>query len=413
VFDRIVLDDKLKGPAHVTVADWDHDGQTDILVSGFGKMGMVPTGMPAGQVVAYSKTGPNGTWKGTVLVSEKEGIKFPNSTSVEDVDGDGDDDLVVPYGFLACSAIPMGGPCGGLAWFERTAQGTLVRHDVVPNGAPLFYHRALFLDVDGDGVRDLISVGEEFRKSLTGSIAAKRSIPQWFKGNSSPARFESTPRELLPSGTMGLGSLPELFDVDGDGDLDVISAEFFVDNGSFAWAENPGARGAHGGWKRHVISANTGAAIMMAPVPNLYGRGTTGFLGTNHTNTGKKSPDAVAEAVFDFQKPADVRAPWTTTAISTGIQSRPGSMFAPHAAPGVFGWGDIDGDGDVDIAVSGDGDERVFWLEQTSPRKFETHVLATGLGQAGGMQVIPVGANESQVVVTSYEADTVLLFHRH
>jgi hypothetical protein len=54
------------------------------------------------------------------------------------------------------------------------------------------------------------------------------------------------------------------------------------------------------------------------------------------------------------------------------------------AAPGIFGTGDVDGAGDIDVALAGDGDERVFWLEQKGPGQFATHVLEARLGQAGG-----------------------------
>lgn len=89
--------------------------------------------------------------------------------------------------------------------------------------------------------------------------------------------------------------------------------------------------------------------------------------------------------------PADPTQAWTHRPISEGIESRPTEGVAFPAAPGVFGHGDIDGDGAGDIAVSGDGDDRVFWLEQTAPGTFTTHVLATDFGQAAGGAVVDSG----------------------
>lgn len=410
-FAPSIVDATLKGPAYAQLVDWDGDGRLDVLVSSFGKAGAIPTSLPNGSVALFRADSTFSSWTKTELVEESANIKFPNEPTVVDVDGDGDRDLVLPYGFLACAAIPGGGPCGGLAWFER--QGTtLVRHDIVSAGAALFYHRALFLDVDGDGVKDLVTVGEEKTTSFFGG-GTQRAVPQWFKGNASANRFESTPRGLLAANASGLGSLPELHDVDGDGDQDLVSAEYFVDGGSFAWLENPGPAGANGGWTRRVLRSDTGPAIQFSVVPGLLGAGTVGYVGTNHTNTGKTPPDSVAEAVFSFAKPSDVRTPWAPTVVSQGIKSRPGSMFAPQGAPGVFGFGDADDDGDVDLLVSGDGDERVFLLEQTSRGQFSTRVLGTALGQAGGMKIGPVGpGGRTALLVTSYEADKVLMFTR-
>ena len=64
----------------------------------------------------------------------------------------------------------------------------------------------------------------------------------------------------------------------------------------------------------------------------------------------------------------------------------PRSYF-PGAAPTVRSIfpADLDGDGDMDLAVSGDGDRQVFWLEQVSPGSFELNQLpgGAGWGQAG------------------------------
>lgn len=42
---------------------------------------------------------------------------------------------------------------------------------------------------------------------------------------------------------------------------------------------------------------------------------------------------------------------------------------------------------DEGLLDPGDGDDRVFWLEQAAPGQFVTHLLQNGLGQSGGMQL--------------------------
>jgi len=95
-------------------------------------------------------------------------------------------------------------------------------------------------------------------------------------------------------------------------------------------------------------------------------------------------------------------------------------MTGPQAAPGLFGYGDITGNGLTDLVVSGDGDSRVFWYQQTNPGNFVQHVLdgiegeplmQSKFGQAGGMKIVDLdndGYNE--ILVTSYEDNKIYIY---
>jgi hypothetical protein len=88
-------------------------------------------------------------------------------------------------------------------------------------------------------------------------------------------------------------------------------------------------------------------------------------------------------------------------------------MFAPMAAPGIFASGDIDGDGDLDLLVAGDGDPKVYWLEQTGNGTWNQWVLETSLKQAGGIHVVDLdGDGRNELVVTGYEANAVYVYVR-
>jgi hypothetical protein len=397
-FVRFTVDEDIIGPAYVSVADVTGDGQLDLVVSSFGGMTFP---LPAGQVRLYTFTGDLDSWSHTHVASQEEGIKFPNATTVADVDGDGDLDVIVPSGFLACTMGGLGADCGGLAWFEQTDAGW-TRHDVVENGSALFYHHALLHDFTGDGVRDMVTVGEE----QGGIGSSDRAVTQMFAGTGDPVRFETTPREI----GQGLGSIPQLHDVDGDDDLDIVSAEYFY-QASFAWMEQllpPSVEHPAGAWIRHVIADDVGPSIMLEMVPDLYGDGVTRAVGANHVN---ESKDGMESAVYVLDVPESPSLPWPKTKISTGIVSVPGSAMAPMAAPGIFGTGDVDGDGDIDVALSGDGDKRVFVLEQVAPGSFVTHVLGEDLGQAGGMKVTDLDDDgRREIVVTSYEANVIYVY---
>jgi hypothetical protein len=401
-FSRRTIDDAALGAAYVSVADLNGDGRKDLIISSFdtfARDGDVFRIKP-GRITAYYQ-GPSGVdcWQKQEIVSAAEEIYFPNQTTVTDVDGDGDLDVIYTAGFFVCGLDPSVRRCGLIGWFENTG-GAWKRHDLVPVSQG-FYHKALFVDVDGDGTKDLISVAESQVKA------------RWFKGDASlPEKFQKTPLEM---GEFG-GSLPILHDVDGDGDLDVVSSEFYVQGGSFAWLEKvapPSASTPAGTWARHVIApaTETGKGFSIDAIPNLFGDGKVRFVGTNHTNTQlAENPDTVESAVFTFEIPTDPKQPWIRTSISTGIVSR---SRVGQGAPGVFGWGDLDGDGDIDLAVSGDGDQRTFLIEQTAPGKFETRVIDPDNGQAGGGLILDLdGDGKAEIVFTGYEKNSVFVYSK-
>ena len=181
----------------------------------------------------------------------------------------------------------------------------------------------------------------------------------------------------------GLGSLPELRDIDGDGDLDILSAEYFAKRGaSFVWFERPN-EGAPGdvNWRRNVIDKTLGPSIQVSMVDNLFGNGQSIAVGSNHSNTTQDEPEPWESGIYAYIPDVDIQAPWRRVKLSENIVSRP---IRNQAAPGIFGWGDVDLDGDIDLVVSGDGDSRLFVLQQTAPAVFKTWVLDEGMGQAGG-----------------------------
>lgn len=393
-FQRQVVDGALPGAAFGVVADLNGRGRKELVVSGFGRI--KGQSIPNGTVVSYRRA-RDGHWIRRTIVPRSAGILFPGEVLVDDIDGDGDQDVVVPGGFFICAVAAR--TCGSLTWWEQRPRMRHGRrwkqHTLVAPGAAAFYHRAILRDLDGDGIRDLLTVAE----------TAGTAQVEVFAGTASGDRFETTPTVLSAGG----GSLPILHDVDGDGDEDIVSGQYFDRSASFVWFErvappSPAAR--FGSWTRHVMVTGLGGVIQVAHVPGL------GLVGSNHTNTTSGPPGTAESGMYLLTPGTDPRLPWTTTLLSEGIVSRPDTAAGQQqGAPGVFGYGDVDGDGDTDLVVSGDGDPRLIWLERTGRRTFATSVVRPGFGQAGGAAVLDSDRDgRAEVFFTSYDDDSVNLF---
>lgn len=397
-FSFHTLVDGFGGAAGAAAADLNGDGILEIVINGFGDIDMQNITVGTSTLAVLYQTGNPTEFVRDDIVTPDEGYYFFNQPWIGDLDGDGDNDIVGGVGFFVCAAIGTVGPCGALVVWENTGVegglATFTATELVAKGATEFYHRPAVADIDGDGALDIVAIGE----TSTDANAV------WFKGTSDG--FETTPHPIGQGG----GSLPVAADVDGDGDLDVVSGQYFLTPESAIWFEQLDA-GADGlpTWQKHVITSAIGKVIQVSLVPDLDGPGTSGWIASNHTNTTK--PGQVESGIYRLTPGADPKAEWSVELLSTGIVSRPSKGTAFQAAPGVFGWGDIDGDGDIDLAVSGDGDDRLFVLDQSGPGTFTTRILQTGYAQAGSMTVVDLnGDGRLEILATGFEVDQVRVY---
>lgn len=446
-FTRVDVDAAVTG-ASFTVVGEVFPGEQNIVTVGYGALaGGYPTG---GGTVQIYRPGIDVTdWRKTTVVTPEDGIIFPNQVTVHDVDGDGDNDLIVPGGYFF-DTNPHGPVSnrGTITWWENKgldANGEavpFVRHDVI-TGQPWSYHSVQVADLDGDGIKDLLSNGEQGRAA---PLPDDDAISLQFFAGRADGSF-ADPIELATVG----GSIPVIHDVDGDGMLDIISSQYF-DTGAgldatpatFLWLEQIGdgvGPLTSADFTPHTIATRmttpagrgVGAGFQIRPVPDFRGDGEIAWVGTNHTNR-CLTPSLPAEEVFELTPGPDPRDQWAVTTLSnpkvSAPECPPGYNQMPifpgdeitsrvgfgQAAPGVFGYGDIDGDGDIDLAVSGDGDRRLFWIEQKGDGSTLLHTLtAPGeqFGQSGGAIVADLDGNGvNELVFSSFDRSTVALWHR-
>ena len=255
-----------------------------------------------------------------------------------DLDGDGDLDVVVPF-----------------------EEGGRVRAYLQPDDATAAWPRlevgavaspedAVFADLDGDGALEVVSCCEGRTRQVfvhrrgaegwtTEPIAGTQGV-QWMFAL--PTEGELVLGAKGPGATISRladGALQTLrpagwimsliaWDVDGDGDEDVVYSDRKGPRAEVGWLERPADPGAE--WPCHTIGAR-GAEVMFLSVKP--GRVIAPLRGGQ----------LVALTATD-----DVRAPWTETALPW-----PSAVAgAPTGVPKAAALGDLDGDGDLDLALT-------------------------------------------------------------
>jgi hypothetical protein len=147
------------------------------------------------------------------------------SAALGDLDGDGDLDLVAGLGTGAFAYFENTGNAAALAFAARTgAANPLNGHDIGANSRPALG------DLDGDGDLDLVANDE----AVVGGFDYFENT-----GDAATPAFVLRTGAANPLNGMGtLGNAPALGDFDGDGDLDLVAGS---QTGGFRAFENTGS----------------------------------------------------------------------------------------------------------------------------------------------------------------------------
>lgn len=394
------------GASYLTVADLDGDGILEIIAtSGVGSDSDPFTAN--GEVALFTWDGENkGAWTQTILDTS---FIFVNEPIIRDMNGDGHFDIVVFDGFIFID-LP-----GGVYYLENqggsiTDPANWIKRTVYQDTAWSSYHRGYFVDCDGDGLEDIVTMEWS---GWTG----------WLKNNGGGT---FTPHTI---GTGG-GSLFALFDVNGDGYFDVIAPQFNITTGtmscevlggpggsaplgdSLLWFENPGpvalAADPDLTWNRHAIdnwytSANPIGKAMEVVLADIDADGSPELVVSNHNHQNRDSQGRRIwpSGIYYFEIPGldgnpgdpTVTVDWMPIPIETGNPNfvysdgklrkndpyndpnvwadvyavdRRGSFY-DQGSPGMVRAGDVTGDGLVDLVVPGDGKGRLYYYEADEP----------------------------------------------
>jgi hypothetical protein len=415
------------GASYITIGDINGDSIKEVIsTSGVGLDG---NGMTAGDgaVAVFTWDGSDiDTWTQSIINST---FAFPNETLLRDMDGDGDLDIMVMDNFIAgwytCGVAGIyylenegGDITNPLNWEKRAIyQGTVdgtcpcspFGGGTCSNGVDS-YHRAIFVDIDGDGLQDFVTarVHMWFWQWTT----AQYVWTEWFEkdGDVPPGdpSYDATAYTRHEIGD-GAGFLFNMADVDGDGDQDVLGPQFFIQNSgtlvvkgapdgsnprgdSFIWFENPGTGGdVFNLWPRHTIdnwytSPNAMGKGMDVVDADIDNDAKQELIFSNHNHQNYKPDNTFAariwpSGIYLLEIPSDptVTANWSPVTIDSGdpdlnpynvpavaadpyAVDRPGGPYS-QGSPGMGKAGNINGDGYPELVVPGDGKGAVYYYQ--------------------------------------------------
>jgi len=310
----------------VAAADLDGDGDLDVLSAS----------QADDKIAWYENTDGAGSFGLQQVISTL--ANGPRSVAAADVDGDGDLDVLSASWFD-----------DEIAWYENTdGAGSFGLQQIIStlaDGA----HSVAAADVDGDGDLDVLSAS-----SNDDEIA-------WYENTDGAGSFGAQQViSVLANAPRSVAAA----DLDGDGDLDVLSASGNDDE--IAWYENTDGAGSFGAQQVISVLASDAHSVAAADVD---GDGDLDVL------TASWNDDEIA---------------WyenTDGAGSFGLQqviSRLANGASSAAAA------DVDGDGDLDVLSASNHDDEIAWYENTD-----------GAGSFGAQQVISVLANGARSVAAA------------
>ncbi|MDX1532391.1 MAG: T9SS type A sorting domain-containing protein, partial [Rhodothermales bacterium] len=288
-----------------------------------------------------------------------------NVLDAGDLDGDGDLDVVTSHGGVTESNVVV---------HRNGGDGTFAVSYETPLGKYAF---AKLRDLDGDGLLDLL-----FVTAPTG--APELPYDFWTALGTGDGAFG--PVTQWPIGACGLGH-PDAFDLDGDGDLDVVNTEsrgcFGGDGGDRLFISLNNGDGTFqprqeievGGLPYYAAAADVdgdGALDLatLGSVPALAfgnGDGTFGLveplpLGGGGDNLLARDLNADGHADLAALVPDAFAESYVTVLLGDGTGAFTASTYGPSVQD-FSGWltpGDVDADGDLDLVAEGAQDAAVF-----------------------------------------------------
>jgi hypothetical protein len=255
------------------------------------------------------------------------------SALAADLDGDGDLDVV------------SGSRTGSynIAWFENLdGLGNFGTENIVENNLFDEVYSIFLADLDGDGDMDILTTAFSLDKII------------WYENLDGQGNFSV---QKIISNTADGAFTVVAGDLDGDGDMDVISGSDFS---GLAWYENLDGQG---DFFMHLIDNNVSGTRSVVAI-DVDGDGDMDIVGNS------TAPNKIY---------------WIDNIDGHGTFGEPNSIYEMGQYVTNLITADVDGDGDTDVLTVSFGDNEVAWFENLNgfgnfgPKKTISNILDKAL----------------------------------
>ncbi len=319
---QIITYSEVRRPNSIFSVDIDSDGDNDVLFAATREIGW------------YENTDGQGNFGNPIIIASNGFFDYITSG---DLDGDGDNDVICASGNIDNSIM----------WFENTdGLGTFSDAQFIAQNVQIGLVSILIIDIDNDGDKDV----------LFSSVVENKIV--WYPNIDGQGTFGS---ELVISNSIDGPRCVYANDIDGDGDMDVLSASIF--DSKIAWYENMDGQGNFG--EQQVISTEAQQVVSIY-ADDIDGDGDIDVMSASNTD------DKIA-----WYENMDGQGNFGAQNIISTLADRAYSVYAE----------DLDNDGDMDVLSASKWDNKIAWYENID-----------GQGGFGDQQVI---SN------TSYSAEMV------
>ncbi|SRX52759.1 FG-GAP-like repeat-containing protein [Aequorivita sp. CIP111184] len=323
--ENIIDSNIMDGPKAIYAADLDGDGDMDVLSASSSN----------NKITWYENTDGQGSFGiQHIITTTAETVQ---SVFAIDLDGDGDLDV------LSASQSD-----NTIAWYENTnGLGAFGGKNVISSNADTA-KSVYATDIDGDGDMDVLSASFNDDKVA------------WYENVDGLGNFGS--ENIITTSANGAQSVYAA-DLDGDGDMDVLSASF--NDYKINWYENTDGQGFFGLPRVIVGTPNDFKTCVFSA--DFDGDGDMDVLSSSWQGSKR----------IAWYENTDGQGNFSVENVITNNVANATSIFAS----------DIDNDGDMDVISASQTDDKIAWYENTD-----------GQGSFGVLQSISTNADGAQSV---------------
>ncbi|MEQ9391498.1 MAG: FG-GAP-like repeat-containing protein [Balneola sp.] len=328
-------------------------------VDGDGDLDLMSASVTDDKIAWYENDGANNpSFTEQVISTTANGAQ---SVYAADVDGDGDIDL-----------LSASNSDDKIAWYENDGAADPAFTERVVSTSANFALSVFATDVDGDGDIDILSASQ-----FDDKIA-------WYENDGNPDPLFTV--RIVSTNADGAYSI-NAADVDGDGDIDLMSAS--VSDDKIAWYENDGA--ANPSFTERVVSTSADGAINVFAA-DVDGDGDIDLMSTSfHDNKiAWYENDGVADPSFSEH------------VISTNTVD-PYSIFAA----------DVNGDGNLDLMSASKGDDKITLYENDGNQSFTELVLSTNADGASSIYAADVDGDGDIDILSASQSDDKIAWYEN